>query len=260
MRAFVVRLSVVAALLLPVSILATAGPAYAAEETGSICSSNAGSVKLSPGVEETTAKVQNVVIKGTLSGCTGSTAASATYVAHLKTTGAVTCATYADEAVSGTIVVKWSPKGQGNSHGTLETAIGSGSQTIFGAISAGPFTGDGIYSPVSESFGSCGNSKTKLKSGSLSGSEARIAAPPKAHVESPSSGGVYTLNQVVMTTFSCAEGAFGPGLESCTDSGGATGGTGDLNTSELGEHTYGVTARSIDGLKGHDSIHYEVVE
>jgi hypothetical protein len=218
---------------------------------------------MSPGLEETEAKVQNITIKGLLSGCAGSTVTEAKYVAHLKSAGPVTCATIATgEAASGTILLKWSPKkpGGGTSHSTLDMVLASGSSTMFGSIEAGPFAGDGLYSPIGESFGSCGNKKAKLKLGTLSGSTARVAAPPKAEVESPENEGVYTLNQVVPTTFSCSEGLFGPGLESCVDSNGVSGGTGTVDTSELGEHSYVVTAHSIDGLKDRASIHYEVIE
>jgi hypothetical protein len=173
----------------------------------------------------------------------------------------MTCATLAaGEGASGTIVVKWSPKGQKVSHGSLEMVLKSGPTTMFGSIASGTFEGDGFYSPGSLAFGSCGDAKAKLKTGTFSGSEARVAAPPKAKVEAPESGGVYTLGALVPTSFSCTEGAFGPGLESCTDSNGSTSGSGALDTSTVGEHTYSAVAKSIDGLKGRNSIHYEVVE
>ncbi len=96
----------------------SAAPASAAG--GTICSANSGTIKLSPGLEEV-AHIQNITIKGSLSGCTGSTVTGATYVAQLKTTDAVTCSalTSAGDAATGSIVIKWSPKGQGTSHGTL---------------------------------------------------------------------------------------------------------------------------------------------
>lgn len=264
MRTLLRGLSVSAALLVLSSVVgATASPALAAEPTGSICASNAGTIKMSPGLEETEAKVQNITIKGVLSGCSGSTVTEAKYVAHLKSAGPMTCATLAaGEAATGTILLKWTPKkpGGGTSHSTTEMVLTSESSTMYGSIEAGPFAGDGLYSPISASFGSCGDKKAKLKTGSLAGSSARVAAPPKADVESPEGGGVYTLGQVVPTTFSCSEGVFGPGLESCTDSNGASGGAGTLDTSELGEHDYVVIARSVDGLKDRASIHYEVVE
>ncbi len=100
----------------------------------------------------------------------------------------------------------------------------------------------------------------KVKDGTLTGSEFRVAGPPTATIESPGGGGKYALNAVVPTTFSCLESTFGPGLESCSDSNGASGGSGALDTATSGEHTYTVTARSLDGLNGRDTIHYEVEE
>lgn len=127
----------------------TAVSAGAAEETGTSCASNTGVAKLSPGIEEV-GKVQNISVKGTLSGCSGSTGESAKYVAHLKTSTAVTCASLAAEGAvaQGTVVIKWG-HGQGNSQGTLTVTGGPSAFTLSGTVTSGPFEGLAISSTLS---------------------------------------------------------------------------------------------------------------
>ncbi len=87
-----------------------------------------------------------------------------------------------------------------------------------------------------------------------------VPGPPEATIESPEGAETYIKGEVVNTKFSCKDGAYGSGVNSCEDSNGASGTSGKLNTSTLGEHEYTVTATSKDGQKGRASIKYEVVE
>jgi hypothetical protein len=86
-----------------------------------------------------------------------------------------------------------------------------------------------------------------------------VAAPPTARITSPSAAGVYTVGQAVPTRFSCSEGSHGPGIATCIDSRGDGHGTGTLDTSTEGAHTYAVTATSQDGQVGAATTRYTVV-
>jgi hypothetical protein len=86
-----------------------------------------------------------------------------------------------------------------------------------------------------------------------------VLAPPTAQILAPVAGQVYTVGQSVPTRFTCADDAQAPGLRSCTDSGGASDGTGALNTTTEGNHSYAVTATSRDGQTGTATIAYTVV-
>ncbi len=111
------------------------------------CEQNSGTIKLSPGLSETP-QVQNITVRGALKGCDGpAEPTEATYVAHLKTNEEVTCSTLSSLSAEPTttpvsFVVKWSPKGSGNSHGSLVLPLSEAGGTFAGTLEGGPFPVD----------------------------------------------------------------------------------------------------------------------
>lgn len=150
------------------------------------CTGNSATIKLSPGLSES-AKVQNISIKGTLSGCSdeGSTVSSAKYVGQLKTAEPVTCSALTGAAAAeGSIVVKWSPKGQGNSMGSLAMSLTEVPGASFGGtLESGLLSGSTLAGTVSQTYtggATCGvgNGKKKGKKvdkGSFTGSTVTIS-------------------------------------------------------------------------------------
>jgi Bacterial Ig-like domain (group 3) len=84
-----------------------------------------------------------------------------------------------------------------------------------------------------------------------------VAEAPTATITSPPSGQLYAVNQVVPTTFTCTDGAGGPGISICEDSTNLTSPS-VLPTGNPGTYGYSVGARSNDGLYGTTSITYTV--
>jgi len=86
-----------------------------------------------------------------------------------------------------------------------------------------------------------------------------VPAPPSAVIASPAGGQTFNEGQSVSTNLSCAEGSNGPGIASCSDSHGSYGSGGTLDTSTPGNHTYSVTAISLDGQQATATISYAVL-
>jgi hypothetical protein len=88
-----------------------------------------------------------------------------------------------------------------------------------------------------------------------------VPGSPSASISAPASGATDAVGQSVSTSFACAEGVGGTGLSSCDDDTGtstANGGSGHLDTSTLGAHTYTITATSSDGQTTSAHINYTV--
>jgi hypothetical protein len=165
--------------LLGVSAAAVAGiaatSASAVEETGATCATSSGVAKLSPGLEEATAKVQNITIKGTAGECSGSAGTSTKYVVHVKTTAPVTCADLNGEGIlaEGSGVFKWG-HGHGNSQGPTTLAGTPSSLSLSGSIESGPYEGMSLSdtfsgTPVFKGKGEPCTKKGKLKQLVLTG-------------------------------------------------------------------------------------------
>jgi YVTN family beta-propeller protein len=84
-----------------------------------------------------------------------------------------------------------------------------------------------------------------------------VQSPPTASIATPAAGATYAKGQVVHSSFTCDEGAGGPGIASCLDQRGRGSGA-LLDTSSTGHHTFSVTATSSDGLTGATPVTYTV--
>lgn len=81
-------------------------------------------------------------------------------------------------------------------------------------------------------------------------------------ISSPPSGGVYARGEVIATAFTCTKASSAPAVKSCTDSDGTTTvgeGSGHLDTSTVGAHTYTVVMTLKGGRRKATSITYAVV-
>ncbi len=200
----------------------------------------------------TTNKVTPVAVSGLSSGVTAISAGEH-HTCALASAGGVKC--WGDNVFGqlgdGTTTNKATPVAvSGLSSGVI--AISAGAYHACALTSAGAVKCWGF-----NEYGQLGDGPTTTKTTPVSVS-GLVAAPPTASISSPASGGTYAQGRVVSTSFSCTEGAEGPGIESCTDSHGGSGTSGTLETSIVGPHTYTVTASSADGQTGTASISYTV--
>jgi autotransporter-associated beta strand protein len=95
--------------------------------------------------------------------------------------------------------------------------------------------------------------------GSASASSNTITAgpyDPSVSISAPANGATYTYGQVVDAGYGCQEGTGGLGIKSCAGpiSSGAA-----LDTTAPGQHTFTVTATSLDGLTASSTVTYTVL-
>jgi len=87
----------------------------------------------------------------------------------------------------------------------------------------------------------------------------KSASPPGVSITTPAEGAKYAVGQSVDASYSCTEGAEGPGLAAGSE--GCAGTVADgaaINTSKSGEHHFTVTATSQDGLTASRTVTYTV--
>jgi hypothetical protein len=84
-----------------------------------------------------------------------------------------------------------------------------------------------------------------------------VLPPPSALIASPVAEETYNIGDVVDASFTCSDGAGGPGIETCLDQAGDASGA-PIDTSTAGTHTLTITATSSDGESAIASISYNV--
>jgi hypothetical protein len=179
MRIPITRLIVAVALIAAFAVIGTAS---ASADTTS-CTVTEGKIKLSPGLTETAA-VQNVQVKGMLTGCSGeeSSFTGGKFNLHFKTAEPVACPVLTGPGVGASpeenkIILKWTPSGSGNSIGTASVPITEvAGAALSGVVNEGPFVEDTISGSLNEVY--------------TGGTECGVIPPGKKHAKKVSKGTV----------------------------------------------------------------------
>lgn len=158
--------------------------------------------------------------------------------------------------------------GVGGAGGNQDGSAGSGQLGVGGASDvSGGGGGGGFYGGGGGSFAGGGGGSghgptgTTFVSGVRSGDgviTVSYSAPPPT-ITSPANGAIYTRNQPVTSSFTCADVAGGPGIKSCVDQNNKASGSA-VDTSTLGTHTFTVAATNTNALVGTGTATYTVVD
>jgi Subtilase family len=82
-----------------------------------------------------------------------------------------------------------------------------------------------------------------------------VVPPPTVSITTPANNAAYTQGQIVNASYTCLEGAFGPGMVFC---GGPVASGAPIDTSTPGNHSFTVAAASADGLNSNMTVTYTV--
>jgi alpha-tubulin suppressor-like RCC1 family protein len=165
----------------PVATLAGGSTGYdtlVVVSSAATCTTNAGTVTLSPGLTGT-ASVQTMNIKGTLASCAGEPFKEVEYTATLKTAGPVACSvlTAAGEPATGAAKYRWTPRAKAST-GALNTLLTeTPGVTFLGEVGAGGYspTFSGTVTQSYTGAATCGQASGKkatkaVMKGTFSGS------------------------------------------------------------------------------------------
>jgi hypothetical protein len=143
------------------------------------CTSNSGTIKLSPGLTNTPA-AQTLTLKGALAGCSGDGFTGTTYKATLKTAEAVSCSVLKGTGVpaTGAASFKWTPKTKpSTATGTLTTGLTETPSAAFsGELTTGPHSPLKLSGKTLMSFtggSECGRKKA-VKKGVFTGTTVEL--------------------------------------------------------------------------------------
>lgn len=137
---------------------------------------------------------------------------------------------------------------------TVSTAPAHGTVTVnndgsFSYASASGYTGSDSFTYAATD--SAGDTATQTVAIAVT------PAVPTVQITSPAVGASYQQNTSATSSFTCSEGAGGPGIATCADQAGHSSGAA-LDTSTVGSHTLTVTATSKDGQTAVSSVTYTV--